>query len=375
MAIEYARLLSTNGYKMHLIIEMSPNQLKANILDIKANLEEYPALTTFNSVVKKWRLEYLSPYFENCVSVHFAVYPSNGILQTRSVAKSVQRYISTIGPDFIHLDDFSSRTLFFLSYFIKYRKKIVASIHDPLTHSGEFELQREVYRKIWFYLIPMFVVFSEFSKTILKPQLSKNKEITVLKLMPYTVYKSFLAQDVINKHQPKEYISFVGRISPYKGIDIFVEAAKTISKSFPEAKFLIGGKTARGYQLDFLSSSHDNITINHKFLSNSELSSIIIKSKLIVCPYKDATQSGVIMTSYALGCPVLVTPVGGLPEYVAHNINGMISEEVSAEAITASISDFLLKNRYQEMKKVLEENTLKEFEIYNIKKINKELYQ
>ncbi|MFN5422931.1 MAG: glycosyltransferase, partial [bacterium] len=44
----------------------------------------------------------------------------------------------------------------------------------------------------------------------------------------------------------------------------------------------------------------------------------------VVCPYRDATQSGVLMTSFAFGKPVLATRVGAFPEYVTDGHNGLL---------------------------------------------------
>ena len=84
-AIEYIHLLAENGYSVHVLIELSPNQLKANILDIDANLSSFRPLTPFKEVEKAWGLEYLSPYFQKCSSVNFTVFPSKSLKNTISV--------------------------------------------------------------------------------------------------------------------------------------------------------------------------------------------------------------------------------------------------------------------------------------------------
>jgi len=373
-AIEYVRLLASQGHKVHVAIEISPNQLKTNILNIDTDLNNYLPLTSFNEVVDTWRLKYLEDYFTECESVNFVVYPSKKIKQTRKVAKVLGRFINKINPDYIHLDDFSSRTLFQLPFLIKYRKILIANIHDPLTHSGEFNLSREVYRKLWFNLIPNFAVFSEFSKTILLPQLRKSKRITVLKLLPYTVYKSFLQTSYKEPVESEQHISFVGRISPYKGVEMFVKAIEELSVEHDKVHFHIGGKTIKGYNPEFLSIKRNNLSIDNKFLSNREISEIINRSQLIVCPYKDATQSGVIMTAFALGCPVLVTNTGGLPEYILHNRTGIICTENSSEGIALAIDDFLKSNLAPKLSKnIISDNYELFFEDWNKTKI-KQLY-
>jgi len=366
-AIEYIRLLAAEGYKTHVLIELSPNQLKANILNIDTDLNKFPALTSFEKVVEEWKLEYLSPYFENCISVNFVVYPTKKLWKTRAVSKELEKHISKIQPDFIHLDDFSGRTLFNLPFFFFRRKKMIANIHDPLTHSGEFEWQRELYRKVWFNLVDKFVVFSKFSEKILLPQLKSSKKIYVLNLMPYTIYKSFLQT---KKNYSREYISFVGRISPYKGIELFVGTFEGLKRDYPNIKFYIGGKSINGYYPSFLNLKNENVVIENQFLSNAEIANIISKSKIVICPYIDATQSGVVMTAYGLGCPVLVTNTGGLPEYINHNLTGVIAEDATKECIEHTLNEFLGQNKLEQfLENVNQLQFSNEFEEINKKKM------
>ena len=43
-----------------------------------------------------------------------------------------------------------------------------------------------------------------------------------------------------------------------------------------------------------------------------------------VCPYIDATQSGVVQTAFSAGCPLIVTNVGNLSKVVTNNVNGLV---------------------------------------------------
>ncbi|MEI2749884.1 MAG: glycosyltransferase [Ferruginibacter sp.] len=67
---------------------------------------------------------------------------------------------------------------------------------------------------------------------------------------------------------------------------------------------------------------------------------MIENSKFIVCPYRDATQSGVLMTSYAAGKMVLATNVGSFPEYIQDGVNGLLAE-VTPESIAQKIIEGL----------------------------------
>jgi glycosyltransferase involved in cell wall biosynthesis len=60
-----------------------------------------------------------------------------------------------------------------------------------------------------------------------------------------------------------------------------------------------------------------------------------------VCPYVDATQSGVVMTAYAFDRPVVATRVGGLPEYVHDGQTGLLVAERDPVALAAALVSVL----------------------------------
>jgi glycosyltransferase involved in cell wall biosynthesis len=103
-------------------------------------------------------------------------------------------------------------------------------------------------------------------------------------------------------------------------------------------------------------------------LSNFEVCEIIQKSKIIVCPYRDATQSGVVMTSLALHTPVIVSNQGGLPEYIQHNITGMIAN-TDSESFATAIETFIIDSlKYKKISENIKNMDLNQF-MFGEKKI------
>jgi glycosyltransferase involved in cell wall biosynthesis len=88
----------------------------------------------------------------------------------------------------------------------------------------------------------------------------------------------------------------------------------------------------------------NNITIINKYLSLEEIATLIDKSAFIVCPYRDATQSGVLSTTFAFGKTAIVSNVGSFSEYIKDGINGLISEpettDLANKIITAIENDY-----------------------------------
>ena len=62
---------------------------------------------------------------------------------------------------------------------------------------------------------------------------------------------------------------------------------------------------------------------------------------LMVLPYREASQSGVMALAEAAGVPVVGTPTGALVEQIAPGVNGLIADAVDGKALAYSIRRFL----------------------------------
>lgn len=115
--------------------------------------------------------------------------------------------------------------------------------------------------------------------------------------------------------------------------------------------FVIAGRSIPGYNLDEdICEKHKNQkTVLNRYIPNEELVTLIQESKFVVCPYLDATQSGVLMTSYALNTPVIATSVGAFPEYIEQNVTGMLIPVNDPAKLADAIKLALQNNFYETM--------------------------
>ena len=60
---------------------------------------------------------------------------------------------------------------------------------------------------------------------------------------------------------------------------------------------------------------------------------------IVIVPYIEASQSGIIMLSYTFGKPMIVTNVGGLPEQVDSSV-GVVIPSNDSESLSNAVLEF-----------------------------------
>ena len=149
----------------------------------------------------------------------------------------------------------------------------------------------------------------------------------------------------LNLDPEKKYVLFFGFIRDYKGLDLLIEAFKTVD---PALHLIIAGEvygSFEKYQLQLADSAVSaRIHLFNHYISDSEVSSFFSASEVCVLPYKSATQSGITAISYHFDLPVIATDVGGLKETIIDGETGVIVKEISSKAISEAIQNYFRGN-------------------------------
>ena len=136
------------------------------------------------------------------------------------------------------------------------------------------------------------------------------------------------------------YLLFFGRISPYKGVEYLLQAMEIVHRTHSNVKVIVAGSG----KMYFDSTKYENldyVEIRNRFIELDELADLIRGALFTVCPYTDATQSGVVYSSFALNTPVIATKVGGLPEMIDNGETGIIIPPKSVDDLASTIQNCL----------------------------------
>jgi glycosyltransferase involved in cell wall biosynthesis len=88
----------------------------------------------------------------------------------------------------------------------------------------------------------------------------------------------------------------------------------------------------------------ERFIVHNEFISEERTAEYFQRASVVVLPYIEASQSGVIPLAYSAGKPVVATKVGGLPEMVEHGRTGYLVEPRDVQGLAEAVVK-LLRNR------------------------------
>jgi glycosyltransferase involved in cell wall biosynthesis len=107
----------------------------------------------------------------------------------------------------------------------------------------------------------------------------------------------------------RRVVLFFGLLRPYKGLDVLMEAWRGID----DAELWIVGMPRMDVAA-LLADAPANVRLVSRFVADSELPAYFRRADLVVLPYREIEQSGVLFTALAFGKPLLVSDVGAFSE-------------------------------------------------------------
>jgi glycosyltransferase involved in cell wall biosynthesis len=207
--------------------------------------------------------------------------------------------------------------------------RVIRFLHDAQRHPGDIWPGKIT---IWLLqrLADTLILLSEYVKSLL-PSDSQEKSIVIS-------HPAFDFQNRLETSSPNHYgryVLFVGRIRRYKGLDQLLDAWASISTK-DNLKLLIAGEGRIKQTLP------PEVITKNEWLTESTIDFLIRNAELVVFPYQEASQSGLIPFAMSLGKRIVITPVGGLMEQVG-NYNGAVTcRAVGSSAIREGIEQALL---------------------------------
>jgi glycosyltransferase involved in cell wall biosynthesis len=248
--------------------------------------------------------------------------------------------------------------------------KKIHTLHEVTDHFNNKNLNNPLLDYLFKNKIKIIVHSEESLKKICHYE---NCDKSMVFKIPFGLFETYLNYEPLNLIPPTvKYILFFGFIRSYKGLDILLASIKLLKNI--DVKFVIAGSGYIDELEDF--KRNDQCIVINRLITNNELVGLIKGAQFIICPYKSASQSGIIMTTFLFGRPIIASDVGAFSEVIIDGANGILVNPNSptelANAIKALSEDKELYKRMQ--KEVYELNNKLEFNWHEIAHKTKEVY-
>jgi len=223
--------------------------------------------------------------------------------------------------------------------FARRRIPYIYVVHDAAPHPGDYARlwQSRMQRLLIREAAGVVALSDHVAGQIDASGLARGRGCTVIPLS---------AHDAASRATPRETPSgplsllFLGRLLPYKGLSLLAEALAPL-RQHRGWRLTVAGEGPQAEEVRALFADMPQVDLRLARLGEEEVDGLIRDHDVLVCPYLEASQSGVIAEALYQGMPSLVTPVGGLPEQIGFGRAGWVARAVSAAALTDALRELL----------------------------------
>ena len=134
-------------------------------------------------------------------------------------------------------------------------------------------------------------------------------------------------------------VLFFGLLRPYKGLDVLLEAFREIEG----AELWVVGMPRMPLEplREAAARAASPVRFVDRFVTDPEIPAYFRRADLVVLPYREIDQSGVLYTALAFGKPMVLSEVGGFPELAEQHGAARLVPPGDASALRNAIDQLL----------------------------------
>lgn len=237
------------------------------------------------------------------------------------------------------------------------RQALVVHFHGPWAQESAVEKnQREsdlkfiLEKKIYQKADRIIVLSSAFKEVLCRKYGIDEHKISIIPGAIHTdkfilSYNQKTAREKLGWPLDRPIIFAVRRLSRRMGLDNVIMTLALLRKRFPDILIMVAGK---GQIMSELKEMAKDLGVEHNiqfmgFVSENDLVTAYRAADFSIVPSIALEGFGLItLESLATGTPVLVTPVGGLPETIRPFHSDWVTKNSKPESITEAITDIFL---------------------------------
>jgi D-inositol-3-phosphate glycosyltransferase len=280
-------------------------------------------------------------------------------------------YVTFRSPKIVHIlwnnkAEYFDRTLLML-YFKCLGKKIVLTAHNVNKAKRDScdSALNQLTLGVQYRLADQIFVHTEKMKSELVQGFGVSPESVVVIpfginiAVPDTDLTATKAKRRLGIQPDERTILFFGRIVPYKGLECLVEAFHRVARRDANCRLIIAGEPMKGFQryIDDIrraiadGAGADRILNRLEFIPDDETEVYFKAADVLVLPYRNIFESGVLFLAYRFGLPVTVSDVGSFHEELTNSGAGLLFEPGNSAALAATLDTFFKSELYKDATK------------------------
>jgi len=167
--------------------------------------------------------------------------------------------------------------------------------------------------------------------------------------VPETGISPHAAKEQLGIRDEERTILFFGAIAPYKGLDILVEAFHPLAARDSRYRLVIAGRPKEGECEQYWQKIQSTIarTIDParvladiKYIPDQKTEIYFKAADVLVLPYREIFQSGILFLAYSYGLPIVATDVGSFRETLIEGKTGFLCRPNDAEDLRRTIEKY-----------------------------------
>ena len=177
-------------------------------------------------------------------------------------------------------------------------------------------------------------------------------------LVPYPVYGA-MTHSRMSRTQARQELNvtgpvmmFFGFVRPYKGLSILLRAMAKVRSHLPVSLLIVGefwrGSDEERRLIEELGLAPYTIVVD-KYVPDEALGLYFAAADVLVMPYREPVQSGVLAVAQGFQIPVIASNVGGLSDYIEVGKTGLLVEPNDPTALAKAIQTFFEEELRQQM--------------------------
>lgn len=205
-------------------------------------------------------------------------------------------------------------------------KKVVAICHDPIAHSGTNFYTQYLFKRHYRKADDVFTLTKSFRNVVHQQYGTPYDHIYYIPHGRMQMYNTF-SKDMYRslKFSPNKYtFLFFGFIEDYKGLNVLAAAYKIVRYTRNDVRLIVAGNG----DFDPYKNAFENledVTIVNRYIDDDEVGALFAgPNEIVILPYLDATQSGVIPIAFEFLTPVIASDTGGLKEQLDDGKLGLL---------------------------------------------------